>query len=260
MKRSVFLPLCWIALSVWLPVRGQATAHAAAAVTNAPNPVLARLLRGIEHDQKPVWLFPLHAAEGQHWRAVIPFVAATTALIELDPHDAPYFRRTTRFEEFNEDFSSVNTGLAIGLFPVGFYVAGVERHSSYAEQSALLAGEALVDAEIVSEVMKNVDRRLRPRQIPPNGDFGDTWFRQGGGLLISNGSFPSGHSIGSFAVATVIADRYRRHHWVPWLAYGMAALIGGSRITLQAHFPSDVFAGGVLGYAIGHFVVMRRDD
>lgn len=40
----------------------------------------------------------------------------------------------------------------------------------------------------------------------------------------------------------------------------MAALIGGSRLTLQAHFPSDIFAGGVLGYAIGHFVVMRRDD
>lgn len=126
------------------------------------------------------------------------------------------------------------------------------------ERTALLAGEALVDAEIVSEVMKNVTRRSRPRQVPPHGDFADTWFDAGGGLLVKGGSFPSGHAIGAFSMAAIIAERYRRHRWVPWVAYGLAALVGFSRITLQEHFPSDIFAGAVLGYAISHYIVLRK--
>jgi len=59
-------------------------------------------------------------------------------------------------------------------------------------------------------------------------------------------------------MATIIAERYRRHRWVPWVAYGLATLVGFSRITLQAHFPSDIFAGAVLGYAISHYVVLRN--
>jgi hypothetical protein len=60
--------------------------------------------------------------------------------------------------------------------------------------------------------MKNADRRLRPREVT-NGDFGHTWFEAGGGILINRGSFPSGHAIGAFTMATVIAERYRQHRW-----------------------------------------------
>jgi membrane-associated phospholipid phosphatase len=56
----------------------------------------------------------------------------------------------------------------------------------------------------------------------------------------------------------VFADRYRQHRWAPWLAYGLAGLVGFSRISLQSHFPSDVFAGGALGYFISDYVVLRR--
>src|SRR6184192_4438522 len=56
-----------------------------------------------------------------------------------------------------------------------------------------------------------------------------------------NAGFPSGHSIGAFSLATVFARRYREHRWVPWVAYGLAGLVSFSRITAQAHFPSDVF-------------------
>jgi membrane-associated phospholipid phosphatase len=37
----------------------------------------------------------------------------------------------------------------------------------------------------------------------------------------------------------------------------LAGTIGFSRITLRAHFPSDVFLGGVLGYAIARYDVLR---
>ncbi len=224
-----------------------------AGAQTSPAQVPSVLLRGFIHDQKPIWLFPLHA--GKHWKAVLPLAVTTATLIALDPHDTPWFRRTTRFHEFNEDFSSINTAVAESLFPVGLYLSGLERHSSYSERSAVLAGEAFIDSELVAEVLKNIDRRERPRQIPPYGDFTHTWFKQSG--FPADGSFPSGHAIGAFAIAAVISARYSHHRWVPWLAYGLASLIGGSRVPVQAHFPSDVFAGGALGYSIAHFVVLR---
>jgi hypothetical protein len=47
---------------------------------------------------------------------------------------------------------------------------------------------------------------------------------------------------------------------VPWVAYGAATAVGFSRITLQAHFAYDVFAGAVFGYVIRRFVVLRGPD
>ncbi|HET7842074.1 MAG TPA: phosphatase PAP2 family protein, partial [Terriglobia bacterium] len=91
---------------------------------------------------------------------------------------------------------------------------------------------------------------------PPSGDFGHTWFRSNNALGYHS-SFPSGHTIAAFSIATVFAERYHQHRWVPWVAYGAAGFIGFSRIPLQAHFPADVFVGAVLGYSISHFAVHR---
>jgi membrane-associated phospholipid phosphatase len=59
-------------------------------------------------------------------------------------------------------------------------------------------------------------------------------------------------------VATVFARRYRQHRWVPYVAYGLASVISFSRVTTGAHFPSDVFIGAALGYAIARFDVVRQ--
>lgn len=223
------------------------------AATNASSLGLGDVLRRVGHDQQSIWGFPLKAVRGAQAKATLPFVATTIALVVLDPHDAPYFRRTSRFETFNRDLSGLKTGLGEGLLPVAVFLAGQVHHDSHATDSAWLAGEALLDAEIVAEVSKIITRRLRPSDISPTGDFGRTWFR-GDGILSDRGSFPSGHAAGAFALAAVFSTRYRDHRWVPWVAYSVATLVGFSRITLQAHFPSDVFAGGVLGGVIGHDV------
>ena len=72
------------------------------------------------------------------------------------------------------------------------------------------------------------------------------------------GSFPSGHTIAAFSVATVISRRYGNHRWVPYVAYGMATLVGFSRLSLSSHYLSDVFMGGALGYSISRFSVLRQ--
>jgi membrane-associated phospholipid phosphatase len=214
------------------------------------------LAPNIVHDQKPIWLFPGSVAHGRHWKQVAGFIVVTAGLVALDPHDAPYFRRTNSFSSFNKTFSGSNTTLGMSIVPLSLYAVGVFRKDSYAQHTSLLAGEAVADAEILTTVLKDLDRRLRPVEVPSKGNFSDTWFEGHGSMIRGNGSFPSGHMVAAISIATVIAERYRRHRWVPWVAYGLAGVVGFSRVTLQSHFPSDVFAGAALGYAISHYVVL----
>jgi membrane-associated phospholipid phosphatase len=217
-----------------------------ASLKQFPNRILA--------DQKTIWTSPVGLVR-HHWRPLAAVAAGTLALIALDPHDAPYFGRTHRFSAFDRVMSTRNTAIAEGVFPVVLYLDGALRHHPFERSTAIEAGEALVDTEIVAEVFKNGFRRLTPGEVR-DGNYSDTWFETGGGLLIKGGSFVSGHASGAFALASVVAGRYRDHSWAPWIAYGSAGAISFSRLTLQAHFPSDVFAGGVLGTTIARFVVL----
>jgi len=209
-------------------------------------------------DQKHIWTFPAGVVRGRHWKPAFAFVTTTVGLVALDPYEAPYFRTTTTFHGFNQVFSSNATGIALVIMPLSFYGVSLARHNIYDQHTSLLVAESVLDAELVDAVMKTAFRRVRPRDVPPGGNFADTFFEAGGGLFGGQNSFPSGHAIAAFSIATIFADRYSRHRWVPWLAYGLAATIGFSRITTQSHFTSDVFVGAVLGYSISHYVVLQR--
>lgn len=208
-------------------------------------------------DQKEIWLFPRQLAKGRHWLPVLGVTGTTAILIAADPHDAPYFRRTGSFEGFNDVFSGRITAAEIALVPVAFLLGGHLRKDPYAEKTALLAGEAYANAAVMEISLKIATRRARPSDIPLTGNFSDTFFDSHKSVTGVNTSFPSGHTMSAFAVATVFAHRYRHHRWVPWVAYGAATAIGFSRVTLQSHFPSDVFLGAALGYSISRFVVLR---
>jgi hypothetical protein len=216
-----------------------------------------KIVPNILCDQKRIWTFPWRLAHGKDVLPTAAIVGATAGLIALDPTEARYFRRTSSFHQFNHVVSGINTALFIGLVPASFYAVGLMNRDSYAQQTALLAGEAVADAEIVSVVMKDVDRRLTPLEIPPNGNFSDTWFKRNGNWLAANGAFPSGHAVAAFSVATVIARRYGTHKWVPFVAYGTAGFICFSRLTLSAHFASDLFMGAALGYSVTRFAVLH---
>lgn len=210
------------------------------------------------HDQEKIWTFPAPVVRGRHWKPTLAFVAGTAGLVALDPSEAPYFRSTSSYHGFNQVFSSSNTGIGMAVMPLTFYGVSLVRHNAYDQDSSLLAGEAVLDSELLAGVMKSTIRRLRPSEVPQGAGFSDTFTDARGGLFSGQGSFPSGHAIAAFSIATIFANRYSRHRWVPWVAYGLAASVAFSRITLQAHFTSDVFAGAVLGYAISHYVVLRR--
>jgi membrane-associated phospholipid phosphatase len=239
----------------------QSTAPAA---TSLPGPASRQvswreLPSNILHDQKDIWLFPLQLAHGHHWFPTIAVIGITTGLVALDSHDTPYFRRTSDFAGFNRGFSGSITEAEIAVVPAAMYGIGLIRKDSYAQQTALFSAEAVVDSGILDIAMKDVSRRLRPSDIAPTGDFSDTFFRSPATITGKNSGFPSGHTILAFSVATVIARRYgKNHRWVPWVAYGAAGAIGFSRVSLQSHFPSDVFLGAALGYAVARFGVLHN--
>jgi len=218
-----------------------------------------RLPANILHDQKDLWLFPVQLAAGRHWLPTAAVLGVTAGLLASDAHDAPYFRRTSNFSGFNRGLSGTVTALGIALVPSALYGIGLVRKDSYAQQTALLSGEAVLDSGVLAIVMKDVSRRLRPSDIAPTGDFSDTFFRSHPTIVGAGSAFPSGHADLAFSVATIVARRYgRRHPWVRWVAYGTAGVVAFSRVTLQAHFPSDVVLGAALGYSIARFDVLQN--
>lgn len=219
---------------------------------------LKKLIPNILHDQKTTFSFPLQVLRGKHWKPVLGFTAATALLVVLDPYDEGYFRNRPGFQTYRTGpLRGRNTSLVVTMIPVATYVGGLVEKSSFAQGTALLAGEAIADTQILSWVMKSANGRLHPTEIPPHGNFRDTWFKWNGSWN-NPGSFPSGHTMSAFAVSSIFSTRYREHRWVPWVAHGLAIAVALSRVPDQAHFPSDIFAGAVLGYAVTHYVVLRR--
>lgn len=217
-----------------------------------------KLPRRFLQDQKDIWLFPTQLARGRYWIPTLFVVGGTAALIATDAKTAPYFRKHGgNLDDLNDSVDSTITSAATAALPLSLLAAGYIRHDSYQVNTSLLAGEAYADSAIVDLALKVITARKRPNAIPPSGPFSDTFFNHGGSRL-SAGSFPSGHAIAAFSVATVIANRYRQHRWVPIAVYGFAAAVSLSRITTSAHFPSDVFLGASLGYVIARFDVLRH--
>lgn len=75
----------------------------------------------------------------------------------------------------------------------------------------------------------------------------------GMGALVIGGvqadySFPSSHATLAWALAVVLSREEPRARWI---FYGIATLVSVSRIYLGKHYPSDVFAGVILGACIG---------
>jgi undecaprenyl-diphosphatase len=94
--------------------------------------------------------------------------------------------------------------------------------------TARLALLALAPTNLAVEGLKRATCRTRP-----DGDHD-----------CSNASFPSSHAANAFALAWVLAHRYRRWGWIAWLA---AAGVGFSRVYLNRHFVSDVIVGALIG-------------
>jgi membrane-associated phospholipid phosphatase len=229
---------------------------AASAESESERPVSWKLLfHNWVDDQKHIWTFPARLAQGQDLIPTAAVLGTTAGLFYVDPIEARYFRRTTTFNTFRTIMNGNAASIGMGATAASLYAIGRIRKDSKMQHTALLAGEAMADAALVQTVLKDATMRLRPVSYPASG-----WFVTSSSptkYIRGNGSFPSGHSMVAFSVATIIARRYRNHRWVPYAAYGAASLVGFSRLTLNVHFLSDVVMGGALGYTISRYTVLQ---
>ena len=210
------------------------------------------------HDQKEIWLvFPNRLTHGHSWIPVLAVSGVTAGLLYADPRIEPYFgKHQGSWDDFNDSFDAYITTGEVAAVPASLLAAGYLRHDPYQVSTALLCADAYADSAIVGLAMKAVTRRERPVQVPPNTSYGDRFFA--GNLSgVANSSFPSGHAVAAFSVATVVARRYGNHKWVPWVSYGFATLVGLSRIPSLAHFSSDVLVGSAIGYATAEYATLR---
>ncbi len=199
------------------------------------------LPRYILLDQKAIWTSPFHMTRhsASWW---LGLGAATAALIATDHQSSGALPVTGASPRAGTDLSRLGATWSVASFAGGFYAIGLATGNAKARDTGFLATEALLDSAIVVQALKYSTGRARPVS-PDAGKF----FH--GGV-----SFPSGHSIAAWSLASVVAHKYGNRKYVPVLAYGLAAVVGGARFTARAHYASDVVAGGAMGYFIGRYV------
>jgi membrane-associated phospholipid phosphatase len=210
-------------------------------------PLGKKLVSNILLDQKAIWTSPFHMdkEDAIEWAS---FGVVTASLIITDRRTSHFLENSPTQVNWSNNVSQA--GAAYTVIPVmsGFYLYGVLADNQKARETGVLGGEALLDGLIVSELLKVAVRRNRPNAPTQPGDF----FKGGA-------SFPSGHAMASFAMASVVAHEYRNRKFVPFVAYGLAALVSSARVGAQQHYVSDVVAGGAIGYFIGRYVVNTHE-
>ncbi len=79
----------------------------------------------------------------------------------------------------------------------------------------------------------------------------DISFIEGIDMHTGASSFPSGHTMSAFALYTLVALLSPKKWWIQIGLFGLALLVGLSRIYLVQHFLRDVYAGSIMGVGIG---------
>ncbi|RKX58329.1 MAG: hypothetical protein DRP29_06815 [Thermodesulfobacteriota bacterium] len=77
---------------------------------------------------------------------------------------------------------------------------------------------------------------------------------KGPSLKYAYASFPSGHTLFVFTLATVLSHYYPRYKSL-W--YAFAVLVALERLLNFAHFPSDLFVGAFIGIFLGKKIISK---
>lgn len=213
----------------------------------------SRMARFVAYDQKAIWTSPFHTSK-QHAKWWLILGGATGGLIAADKYISRNAPASPGLQTLGTDVSLL--GQAYTLLPItaAFYFGGTAAHSDHFRETGLLSFEALADVTVIDLALKSIFDRQRPLEGHGNGEFeastSPRW----------NSSFPSGHAIETFALASVVAHEYPHKKWVQILAYCYAAGVTGARLAANRHFPGDVMAGTAIGWFTGDYVYGHRHN
>jgi len=213
---------------------------------------LVRMPKYVMRDQKDIWTSPVHTAKSDiKWWAI--FGGATAALIASDKWMVKQLPNSS--SQISVSTWGSRLGSAYTLIPASavVYIGGTAGHNDRLRETGLLAFETLIDANIVVEAVKLTADRARPYENSA-GKFESSphgrW----------SSSFPSGHAISVWSLASVAAHQYRHKKIVPIVAYALATTVVAARVGARQHFPADVVAGSAMGWFIGDAIYGKRHN
>jgi membrane-associated phospholipid phosphatase len=198
--------------------------------------------RNVLNDEKAIFTSPFHInRENAKWWVL--FGAGTAALIASDQKISDSLPQTNKLTTPSRWTSRL--GAPYSLYPLWsmFYLVGKAGDNPRARDTGRLGIEALIDTEITVNILKTVTQRPRP---VIKGE--SVRFFKGGN------SFPSGHSIQSWALARVLSREFPERKIYSILAYSAAATVSVSRVAGRRHSASDALAGAAMGFFIGDYV------
>ena len=124
-------------------------------------------------------------------------------------------------------------GWVQGSVAIGTYVAG----RMTKDEKTIAFGADLFRAQVMNGLFTQGIKVTTQRERPSGGN---------------KHSMPSGHSSATFATASVIHRYFGWKAGIP--AYGVASVIGWSRLRDNSHWLSDVTIGSTIGLIVGHTV------
>lgn len=197
-------------------------------------------------DQKGFWTSPLKLrVEDSRW--LLPLAGAMSVVVLSDTDIESHLPTDTSFIKNSKSFSDYGAAAYAGMVGSA-YLWSRATHNDHLRETAVLSGEAALNSLLVTEAAKYIAGRSRPLEGDGTGSF-----RNGGS------SFPSMHSAGAWAIASVVAREYPGP-LTQLLAYGGAAAISAARVTGRQHFVSDALVGSAIGWYLGRQVFNARRD
>ncbi len=187
-------------------------------------------------DQKELYRAPFKPSNFK-WDALV--LGGTAALLATDRNIEKHIGNAHyTFYQATSDVAIAGLGATLG----GVWIWGIKGDHQHAKETGVLELETLVNTFLIYTPMQLLAARQRPGEGNGNGDF---WKHHN-----INTSFPGGHAMFTFAMATVVSHEYPQK-WVQALAYSAATIVTVTRFMARDHWSSDMFAGSALGIGIG---------
>jgi membrane-associated phospholipid phosphatase len=207
--------------------------------------LVMRSVKRTLQDQKELYLTPFKPANFK-WDALE--LGTTAALLAYDRHIEKHIG-TAHYTLYQatSDVAIAGLGATLG----GVWIWGLKGNHPHAKETGLLELETLVNTFLIYTPMQLVAGRQRPGEGNGNGDF---WMHHN-----INTSFPGGHAMFTFAMATVVSHEYSQT-WVQLLAYSAASIVTVTRFMARDHWSSDMFVGTALGIGIGSHIFHAHCD
>lgn len=187
------------------------------------------------------------------WKPLIAIVpAAIVVVLVWRFADAPVTAWAERIQSDTiQDFIRIMNRLGGGMNPamviVFFYLAGVAYAVPRWKEYALKMTIAGAGAGLLAQIVKYTALRTRP----------EIWLGPFHHARASATSFPSGHTVGAFALAGVLLFS-SPSRTLRIVAVLIAVAVGLSRILAFRHWTSDVVASAALGLIVSQLTTARR--